>query len=108
MKLSKERLVELLLETQTEQEATPNVTPYIPWYPYNPPYVSSPTPISTPPCWAPDGYCSNPHHDCVDCPKTTAGGSATWVTTASSDGTNLRSLFDKEASGKEEKQSLND
>ena len=108
MKLSKERLVELLLETQTEQETTPNVTPYFPYYPYNPPYVSSPSTISTPPCWAPDGYRSNPHHDCINCPKTTCGGSGTWTTTASTDGTNIGSPFDREASRNVEKQTLND
>jgi hypothetical protein len=108
MKLSKERLVELLLETQTEQETTPNVTPYFPYYPYNPPYVSSPSTINTPPCWAPDGYCSSPYHDCIDCPKTTTGGSGTWTTTASSDGTNLRTNWNGQTSGKEEKQTLND
>ena len=109
MKLNKERLVELLLETQTEQETTPNVTPYIPWYPYNPPYIyTQPHTIDTVPCWAPDGYCSNPHHDYIDCPKTTYSGSGTWTTTASSDGTNLGSPFDRGASGNVEKQTLND
>lgn len=24
------------------------------------------------PCWAPGGYCSNPHHDCINCPKTSS------------------------------------
>lgn len=109
MKLSKERLVELLLETQTEQETEPNVTPYIPWYPYNPPYIySQPHTIDTVPCWAPDGYCSNPHHDCIDCPKTATGGSGTWVTTASSDGSNLSSNLDGQFTGNENKQTLND
>jgi hypothetical protein len=108
MKLSKERLVELLLEMQTEQETTPNVTPYIPWYPYNPPYISSPTPISSSPCWAPDGDCPNKYHDCINCPKTATGGSGTWVTTVYSNGSNLSSNLDGQFSGKAEKQTLND
>lgn len=107
MKLSKERLIELLLETQTEQETTPNVTPCIPWYPYNPPYVSSPHTIDTTPCWAPDGYCSNPYHDCIDCPKTYSG-SGTWTTTASSDSNNLSSNWGGQTSANNEKQTLND
>lgn len=111
MKLSKERLVELLLETQTEQETTPNATPYIPWYPYNPPYVSSPHAIDSIPCWAPNGHCPNKFHDCIDCPKTYSGGagsSTTWISTASSDGSNLRSNCSGQASGTVEKQPLND
>lgn len=111
MKLSKERIVELLLETQTEiqteQETTPNVTPYIPWYPYNPPYVSSPNTIYTP-CWAPDGYCSNPQRNCINCPKTAYSGSGTWTTTASTDGTNLSGNWNGQTSGNDEKQPLND
>lgn len=107
MKLSKERLIELLLETQTEQETTPNVTPYIPWYPYTPPYVSSPDTTNTPPCWAPDGYCSNPYHDCINCPKMYSG-TGTWTTTASSDGTNIRANWNGQTSGNVEKQTLND
>ena len=110
MKLSKERLVELLLGTQTEQETTPNGTPapIYPWYPYNPPYINPQPSIGTIPCWAPGGYCSNPQRDCIDCPKTTYNGSGTWTTTASSDGTNIGSPFDREASRNVEKQTLND
>lgn len=108
MKLSKERLVELLLETQTEQETTPNITPGIPWIPRNPPYIySNPYTIDTVPCWAPGGYCSNKYHDCIDCPKTYSG-SDTWTTTASTDGTNLRANWNGQTSGKDEKQTLND
>ena len=98
MKLSKERLIELLLETQTEQETTPNVTPYI----------SSPYAIDSIPCWAPGGYCSNPQRDCINCPKTTYSGRGTWTTTASSDGTNIRTNWNGQTSGNVEKQTLND
>jgi hypothetical protein len=97
MKLSKERLVELLLETQTEQETTPN--------------AFSPHTIDSIPCWAPNGYCPNKFHDCIDCPKTYSGGvgsSTTWFSTASSDGSNLRSNCSGQASGNDEKQPLND
>ena len=100
MKLSKERLVELLLETQTEQDSTPNITPYVPYIPYTPP--------SAVPCWAPGGYCSNPQMDCIGCPKTTYGSSGTWTTTASTDGSNLRSNWSGQTSGNDEKQPLND
>ena len=34
---------------------------------YPPTYV-------TPPCYAPDGICMNPHGDCINCPKRGTGG----------------------------------
>lgn len=69
MKLSKERLVELLLETQD------NPSTIQPWYVY--PYYPA---TDNTPCWAPGGYCSNPHQDCVNCPRSQYIGS-TWSTT---------------------------
>jgi len=32
----------------------------------------------SPPCYAPDGVCMNPHGDCINCPKRGSGG--TWST----------------------------
>ena len=26
-----------------------------------------------PPCYEKDGLCTNPHHDCINCPKTYSG-----------------------------------
>jgi hypothetical protein len=31
-----------------------------------------------PPCYAPDGICTNPQRDCINCPKRGTGG--TWST----------------------------
>ena len=28
-----------------------------------------PTPTYQPPCYAPDGICTNPCHDCMNCPR---------------------------------------
>ena len=65
MKLSKERLAELLEEKDKESRYVPSYPPII---------VSNPNP----PCYAPDGICTNPQHDCVNCPRT--GGGGTWTT----------------------------
>lgn len=67
LKLSKERLAELLEERDTQDSimavgsVNQNITP----------------------CYAPGGYCTNPHKDCINCPKdwseyviTTHGGTA--------------------------------
>lgn len=34
-----------------------------------------------PPCYARDGICTNPHHDCINCPKQYGGGTYTTATT---------------------------
>lgn len=39
-------------------------------------------PTYNPPCYAPNGICTNPQMDCISCPKRSAGG--TWST-----GTNI-------------------
>ena len=67
MKLPKERLAELLAENETQTSKYPFVI--------NEEYV---------PCWAPNGWCSNPFHDCINCPKQSTGGSWTTNTTTSS------------------------
>ena len=66
MKLSKERLAELL----EERDNTPT---YIPYYPQ----IAQPTK----PCWAPDGVCTNPFRDCIGCPKTWDTGGVFTTTT---------------------------
>ena len=79
MKLSKSRLAELLVEKDrellflqsqlaTKQYAPGDFLPYI-------------TKDANPPCWAPGGYCSNPFHDCINCPKQWGGGGGTSITT---------------------------
>ena len=56
MKLSKERLAELLAERDNE-----------PWFiPYLFTPVIQQTQLS---CYAPDGICMNPQKDCINCPK---------------------------------------
>lgn len=35
-------------------------------------------PVYTPPCYAPNGICTNPQMDCINCPKRGTGG--TWST----------------------------
>lgn len=56
MRLPKERLAELLEERDNEQKYTPSLSPI---------QVTAPQL----PCYAPDGICVNPFHDCVNCPK---------------------------------------
>ena len=53
MKLPKERLAELLVE---KDKQLPIIVP---------PFSSKITP-----CYAPDGICTNPQRDCINCPKT--------------------------------------
>lgn len=33
------------------------------------------------PCTNPDGTCTNPFHDCINCPKTFDSGKGTWTST---------------------------
>ena len=63
MKLSKERLAELLVERDL-------------------PVIHLPF-SQTLPCYAPDGICINPQRDCINCPKTygTSGVTTTTNTT---------------------------
>lgn len=55
MKLPKERLAELLAERDLSVTHVPV---------YHLPYSQ------TLPCYAPDGICTNPQRDCINCPKT--------------------------------------
>lgn len=61
MRLPKSRLAELLELRDKSLESKVN-SPAIMVTPY------------TPPCYAPDGICTNPYMDCVNCPKRGATG----------------------------------
>lgn len=69
MKLSKERLAELLVEKDINITTT-----YIPY-------------SQVVPCYALDGICTNPQMDCINCPKLHGGGGkyVTTTTSASTD-----------------------
>ena len=56
MCLPKERLAELLVE----RDNAPSFIPYFPIY--------------KPHCWEPGGLCTNPHMDCINCPRKITGG----------------------------------
>ena len=65
MQLSKERLAELLVERDHE------------------PCITSPRQIrpSFLDCCGPNGVCTNPHRDCINCPKRGCGVVGTWCVT---------------------------
>lgn len=48
-----------------------------------------PTPL---PCYAPNGICTNPQMDCINCPKRGTGGS--WSTTLKAEGEMFQEKFD--------------
>ena len=73
MKLSKERLCELLLEEWSKKENTLK--------PFDFPSLGGDD------CYH-GGPCTNPFHDCIDCPRLFSGNG----TTISTDGTNLQPL----------------
>lgn len=58
MRMPKERLAELLELRDKADELMDRIAP--------PSIVVAPY---TPPCYAPDGICTNPQMDCVNCPK---------------------------------------
>ena len=66
MKLSKERLAELLEERDKS-----------PIFYYQPALVGQ----HNPPCYAPDGICTNPQMDCINCPKRNSSGGYTTTNT---------------------------
>ena len=68
MKFSKERLAELLEERDNMLHI--NLLP---------PIIVQP---AQPPCYAPDGICTNPFHDCINCPRFSGG--VLWRTLCSS------------------------
>lgn len=63
MRLPKERLAELLAEKDAEKKISP-------WFPIV-------TPTQNPDCFH-GGPCTNPHHDCINCPH--LDGSTDFVT----------------------------
>lgn len=72
MKLDKERLAELLVEKDNEIE---RLRQYYP--PVISPYLQ---PDLTPKCYA-GGICTNPHMDCINCPRKITG--SPWTITTS-------------------------
>lgn len=62
MKLSKERLAELLAHKDLEDEYGRGV--YRGWTPVVPTIVDPQSP-----CYAPNGICTNPQMDCINCPR---------------------------------------
>lgn len=72
MCLPKERLAELLVEKDRK-----SVVPPIP-EPQPVPFV---VPSVQPPCFSDNGICTNPHHDCINCPKIYSTGGQ-WSTNA--------------------------
>lgn len=63
MKLSKERLAELLAERDAMPPSPVRIEPIV---------IGG---TGTVPCYAPDGICTNPQMDCIDCPKKHIGSS---------------------------------
>jgi hypothetical protein len=63
MKLSKDRLAELLEERDQQQQIQPIYVPTV-----------TPTPNYIPMCYEPGGVCTNPHRDCINCPRMFTGG----------------------------------
>jgi len=78
MKLPKERLAELL----AERDAQP---PQV--YPVFPSIIQMPR---QPMCYEPDGICTNPQMDCINCPKRgmTGGIGSSWCTNSKGTVTN--------------------
>ena len=72
MKLSKERLAELLEERDNQQNIQPA---YVPTIIQTNPYEL--------PCWHKDGVCTNPHRDCINCPRTNFTDMQQFYTTCS-------------------------
>lgn len=70
MKLPKERLAELLIEAMNRQM----------------PVVHTPF-SKVIPCYAPDGICTNPQRDCINCPK--RGTDRTVITTTYTTGSTI-------------------
>ena len=64
MKLSKQRLAEILAERDAREEFARGI--YRGWFPTEP--------TSHPFCYEPGGICVNPQMDCVNCPRRGSGG----------------------------------
>ena len=66
MKLSKEKLAELLVERDREPAITMPYTPRLQ-------------------CYEPDGVCTNPQMDCINCPRRNMMGNGHWTVTTIND-----------------------
>lgn len=75
MKLSKERLCELLLEAWENDPSR-----FVPTDTIDARFT---------PCYAPNGICTNPSHDCINCPRQSSGNG----TTFSTDGTDYNQII---------------
>ena len=62
MKLTKQRLAELLAERDIEKQMSDTLKQR--GETSNFPFPA----LNGVPCFAPGGYCTNPHHDCINCP----------------------------------------
>ena len=60
---------------------------YIDSMPMRMPYAVPETHTLRPLCWEPGGTCTNPHFDCINCPKKTSGGIFTSPNTNTASGT---------------------
>ena len=86
MFLPKKRLAELLEERDAKEEKNRIDSKWI-----EETFKSIPRQPNSnylPPCYAPDGICTNPFHDCMDCPRLFNGSSG--VTTF--DGTDIKPI----------------
>ena len=77
MMLPKERLAELLAERDIRDSIRPT------------PVIINRLPSAQ--CWEPDGICTNPFHDCINCPKVYGGTGAFTTNTLVHEGENLKS-----------------
>ena len=75
MKLDKERLAQLLVERDAEENKRQSleVEPF-------PQVKPNPNQSSFLPCFLPGGICTNPFHDCVNCPRQFGSGGGTYST----------------------------
>lgn len=122
MLMTKERLVELLMEYMEQEEelrdeiakmgngANPTYVPYYPYSPYNPYQTEPYRPLEVwyqkdggtggfPSCYSKDGVCTNPHHDCINCPWPYGrGGEYSYATTLEHIEKNLSTTTDSVSS----------
>ena len=83
MKLDKERLAELLAQKDLEDDFGRGI--YRGWVPTTPVVVN---PINLD-CFH-GGPCTNPHHDCINCPRQYTGGGGVYQTSTSSNNINTQ------------------
>lgn len=98
----KERLIELIIEKDeeifnlTEQlMLRGSVQPTFPW-------ISNGGDIMAVPCYAPNGICTNPCMDCINCPKRGLGGGIITRPNTTGDGMNVKVLNEFQVVAEEE------